>query len=114
MSVISQLESEKISPFIALSQIDNFDGSRMVNRLCKHFSHKIDAGWNDTQGYIEFAMGFCDMTAGNDFIRMRCGAKTKAELDEIRDCIDAHFNRFSKHSNNILHWRYLFNTSGGA
>lgn len=79
----------------------------MINRLCKHFAHKINAGWSDTQGYIEFAMGFCDMNADTSYIQMRCGADSKADLNEIIACINDHFYRFAKTSNACLTWRCL-------
>ena len=77
---------------------------RMLKRLCKHFSHKIDAGWNNSLGYIEFAMGFCDMKASKNQLDFRCGANSETELKEITDCIDTHFVRFSKRVECSLKW----------
>ncbi len=106
MSVISQVQAEHKSPFMAVASVQHIDGRKMIHRLCKHFSHKIDAGWNDNQGYIEFAMGVCDMSADEQAIHLHCGSGSQAELDEIVDCINVHFQRFAKSFDFTLHWNY--------
>ncbi len=102
--IINQVQAQQHTAITAFATITDFDGLRMLKRLCKHFSHKVPAGWNEQQGYIEFAMGFCDMTSGNEQLNLRCGAKTQAELFEIIDCINTHFLRFAKQTDRSLTW----------
>lgn len=104
MSVINQVKAEADSLMLASSTVVDIDGGRMIKRLCKHFSHKIDAGWNESLGYIEFAMGFCDMTGSKDKLDFRCGADSEIELKEITDCISIHFARFSRRVECSLQW----------
>ena len=107
MSVVNQVKAEHSSPFQALSSVADIDGERMIKRLCKHFSHKVNAGWNEGLGYIEFAMGFCDMNADKSQLSLRCGANSIEELTEITDCIDSHFVRFAKQRECSLKWRII-------
>lgn len=108
MSVIKQVQAEHHMQLLAFSRVQGIDSLRMLKRLCKHFSHKIPAGWNDQQGYIKFAMGFCDMRADKQQIELRCGANTRDELTEIIDCIDNHFLRFAKQADLSLTWNIEF------
>jgi len=104
MSIIKQVQADHERPFLALTAVNDFNGTRMINRLCKHFSHKINAGWNERHGYIEFEMGFCDMKANNNDLSLRCGANSQTDLLEITDCIHSHFLRFAKRTDCFLVW----------
>ncbi|NTS78831.1 DUF2218 domain-containing protein [Catenovulum sp. SM1970] len=88
----------------------------MINRLCKHFSHKINAVWNENQGFIEFEMGFCQLDAQGELLVFQCGAKTESELTEITDCMDSHFIRFAKQADEsvrpLLMWRVTHTKEG--
>jgi len=101
---INQVQAKQSTALTAFATITNFDGLRMLKRLCKHFSHKVPAGWDEHQGYIEFAMGFCDMTTEYQQLNLRCGAKTQTELLEIIDCINTHFLRFATQADRTLTW----------
>ena len=35
------------------------DPGRLINRLCKHFRHKIEAEWTATDGRLAFSIGSC-------------------------------------------------------
>ena len=107
MGVIKQVQAEQGSLLLALSTVVDIDGKRMIKRLCQHFSHKINAGWNESHGYIEFAMGFCDMKGNANQMNFRCGANSEAELKEIIDCIETHFTRFMKQGECSLEWKLI-------
>lgn len=105
MSAIKQVQRDQEGLLLALSTVVDIDGKRMIKRLCRHFSHKVNARWNEGRGYIEFAMGFCDMRGNANQLNFRCGANSEAELREIVDCIEAHFTRFMKQFECSLEWK---------
>ncbi|AWB66133.1 DUF2218 domain-containing protein [Saccharobesus litoralis] len=104
MSIINQVQSQQTAKFKVIAAINNLDSSRMIKRLCKHYSHKVDAGWNQNQGYIQFAMGFCDLQAKPEHLTLTCWANSQAELEEIAQCVARHFARFIKQPEMQLTW----------
>jgi hypothetical protein len=59
-----------------------------VQRLCKHFAHKIQAHWEETQGHVQFEMGTANMFASIDVLTLICKANNAIDLDDIVDTID--------------------------
>lgn len=74
-------------------------------RLCKHFSHKVPASWDDTQGKVLFAMGSCLMSATDTELHVRCIADNSDDLGEILDTMKGHFDRFASKDQLILQWQ---------
>ena len=85
-------------------EIMGADARRYLHRLCKHFSHKVHADWSENQGYVEFAMGSCRMTAGAEALSFQCEAANQSDLQEIVDTIDRHFVRFAEKHKLSLSW----------
>ncbi|WP_444997305.1 DUF2218 domain-containing protein [Aliikangiella sp. IMCC44359] len=106
MNITNQFQVEPNSPFLALSTVIDIDASRMIKRLCQHFSHKINVEWSDNNGYIEFEMGVCHLDNDNSQLNFCCGANSEAELIEIVDCIESHFLRFGKKTDASLKWNF--------
>ncbi|OUS31596.1 hypothetical protein A9Q99_03230 [Gammaproteobacteria bacterium 45_16_T64] len=76
-----------------------------LSRLCKHFSHKVPANWDDTQGKVLFAMGSCLMSATDTELHVRCIASNIDDLGEILDTMKGHFDRFASKDQLILQWQ---------
>jgi hypothetical protein len=74
-------------------------------RLCKHFAHKIQAHWEETQGHVQFEMGTANMFASTDVLTLFCKANNAIDLDDIVDTIDRHFERFAKAEELVLEWQ---------
>lgn len=104
MAIIEQFKTKGNKKLIASAVVSDLDSARMIRRLCKHFSHKIDAGWNNSNGYIEFHTGFCEMSIAGRQLNLRCGADSEVELTELVDCIDSHFSRFDKETEQSIKW----------
>jgi len=79
-------------------------GSKYINKLCKHLTHRVTAEWNDDKGTVFFDMGICVMTATDDLLSVVCTAETASELDEILDTMKRHFDRFAVKDQLVLDW----------
>lgn len=77
---------------------------RFVRMLCKHFAHKVKADWNEQSGWVEFAMGSCDLQASSTGLQVRCRAGNEADLEEVADTIKSHFDRFAQKQQLVLNW----------
>lgn len=82
-------------------------GAKYVQRLCKHFAHKVQAHWEETQGQVQFEMGTAEMFASTEVLTLICKANTTNDLDEIVDTMDRHFERFAKADELLLEWQQV-------
>ena len=83
----------------------NIDATKYLRRLCKHFSHKVAAKWDDSVGHVTFAMGECSLQADGDALHMTCSANEQSALDDIVETVDSHLVRFAHDSEVNLQWR---------
>jgi len=79
-------------------------GSKYINKLCKHFTHRVTAEWSDDKGTVFFDMGICVMTATDDLLSVVCTAETGSDLDEILDTMKRHFDCFAVKDQLVLDW----------
>lgn len=82
-------------------------GAKYVQRLCKHFAHKVQAQCEETQGKVQFEMGTADMFASTDVLTLTCKANNATDLGDIVDTIDRHFERFAKADELVLEWQQI-------
>lgn len=80
------------------AQVSTPNASRYINRLCKHFSHKIEATWDADQADLQFAAGHCQMTATSEHLQMICTATTADQAQQVADIVGGHLTRFAEGS----------------
>lgn len=80
-------------------------GSKYLQRLCKHFAHRVSADWDEHSGNVCFAEGTCTLQADASGLQMICSADSEQELIEIVDTMDRHFIRFAKAEAPELIWQ---------
>lgn len=78
---------------------------RLINRLCKHFRHKIEAEWTETDGLLTFSIGECRLEAAAGELRMVCRSPTVAELEELGQVMASHLIRFAGDEVDEVHWQ---------
>ncbi|EGM75999.1 hypothetical protein Rhein_3991 [Rheinheimera sp. A13L] len=88
-----------------VAQVKTPNGSKYLQRLCKHFAHRVSADWDENRGNICFAEGTCTLQADALGLQMICSADSEQELVEIVDTIDRHFIRFAKAEAPELIWQ---------
>lgn len=80
------------------------NGSRYINKLCKHFTHRVPASWTEHEGVVEFDMGFCRMASNGQALSFVCEAENNHDLNEILDTVKGHFDRFAMKDQLVLNW----------
>ena len=85
--------------------IETTQGEKYLRRLCKHFSHRVPARWDDSQGKVSFAMGDCLMSASDSTLLIRCVAGNDADAEEVAETIKSHFDRFAQKDGLVLAWQ---------
>ncbi len=102
----AQLQSQhtSIKRFCADSSIVTNEALRYLQRLCKHFRHKVPVTLTEQTGLIEFAMGTCELTADDHVLNMHCETVDYFALSEIMQTMQSHFERFSKPETAAITW----------
>jgi len=76
-----------------------------INRLCRHFAHKVNAKWDTESGYIIFSIGRCLLNTDLKGLQIRCEAPDDQQLQELMGVIKSHFDRFAVKEDQLqLQW----------
>lgn len=75
-----------------------------INLMSRHFSHKIDAQWDDNESHMPFSIGQCVLKNEGDKLHIACQASDVEQLTQLMDVIKSHFDRFAYKDSLILHW----------
>lgn len=87
------------------TRVPTTNPERLINRLCKHFRHKIEAEWTETDGMLTFSIGECRLGAEEKELRMVCQSPTGAELEELGQVVASHLIRFAGDEVDEVHWK---------
>ncbi len=77
------------------SDIATAAGQRYLVQLCKHFSHRLPASWDEAGGCIEFPFGTCTLKATPDALSVGVEAASEPELDRMEQVVLSHLQRFA-------------------
>ncbi len=78
-----------------------------LQRQCKHFSHKVEVKYNETDALITFEEGICIMKANHQALYLRCEANSPSDLKEITDTMDRHMEGFARGETFDMQWQEL-------
>lgn len=78
---------------------------RYMQALCHHFGRKVDASCEDTNGWVEFPFGRCDMAIANHELEFHARAKDADALEQVVRIVTSHLDRFAFRENPDLNWQ---------
>ena len=81
------------------------EASRILQRLCFHFSRKITVRYDEHAGDAEFPWGHCRLTADAGHLRFDCQAADTDQLARVQGAIDAHIELFSRKQPLRVDWQ---------
>ena len=81
------------------------EASRILQRLCYHFSRKITVQYDAHQGEAEFPWGRCTMRADDTHLHVDCRAEDAEALARVQLAIDSHIELFSRKSPLSMEWQ---------
>lgn len=87
------------------ARVSTPDASRLINRLCKHFRHRIEAEWNERHGQLHFSIGECRLSAEPDALVLRCESPSTQQLDELGEVVASHLVRFAGDQVEAVQWQ---------
>lgn len=89
----------------AVSFVKTDTPSKYINRLCKHFAHKVTVDYDDGQGEITFNLGKGTIVKHNDGLLLIAEANQQESLEKVVEVMDKHFVRVAWQEDVKLNWQ---------
>lgn len=81
------------------------NGSKYLQQLCKHWSHKFPVEFTPERGRIDLGEGrICAMEASPDALIVRASADDAAGLPRLEGVIADHIKRFAFKEELVFEW----------
>lgn len=71
------------------------NGSRYLQQLCKHWSHKFEVTFDAKTGRIDLPFGPVTLDAGDDALRVTIELSDPATAEQARKVVAEHLDRFA-------------------
>ncbi|WP_409439274.1 DUF2218 domain-containing protein [Psychromonas sp. GE-S-Ul-11] len=80
--------------------------ARYLQTLCRHFSRKVPAEWNEQTGKVNFAMGNCELTnlTESNELAVICSADSLAKLTTVQRILEQHVTMLSRRETIHIVW----------
>lgn len=89
----------------AYAELKTEKASNYVQRLCKHFAHKIPVEYTETAGRADFEQGQAQMTADDGLLSLTIVAPTTEGMERCKAIVEDHLVRFAFRENvERLYW----------
>jgi uncharacterized protein len=77
------------------AEIATASASRYLQRLCKHFAHKLPVEFDPNAGKISFPIGDCDLAADGEKLSIDLTAPEAEQMPQLKDVVIRHLERFA-------------------
>lgn len=85
--------------------VETGNASGYLQRLCKHFGHKLEVEFTPETGSIAFEFGRAALRAGPDGLTMTALAGNEEDLARLREVLASHLERFAFREELKVDWR---------
>ena len=93
---------------ISEARVATAHGSRYLQQLCKHWSHKFTVDFTAERGMIDFRDGrACALAATADALTLRATVPDGADAERFETVIAEHLKRFAFREELAFDWRRL-------
>jgi hypothetical protein len=79
-------------------------GSKYLQQLCKHFSHKVTVDYDSEAARVDFPFGLCFMVAGADTLAFYMQSPRPEGLMRAKAVVDDHLLRFGFREELTIEW----------
>lgn len=77
------------------ARVPTENGSKYLQQLCKHWSHKLDVSFDEHQGTVRFPDAVATMTAEPATLVVSVEAEDLSIVERMRDVVANHLDRFA-------------------
>jgi len=89
---------------LSRAEIATSSGAKLINRLCKHWSHKLEVEHSEQDAKIVFASGTCLMHAEPDRLLVSIETLEEEHLDQLEGVVESHLMRMAKDESLEIVW----------
>ena len=75
-----------------------------MKQLCKHFRHKHEVSWTESQGTLKFPFGTGHLRSREDTLELVVHAADEARLEYIERVVGGHLERFGRRDELTVEW----------
>lgn len=86
------------------AEIATESGARLMNRLCKHWAHKLEVEQGEEESRVVFEDGSCVMRAEPDKLVVAIEALEEESLDRLEGVVDSHLQRMAGDEELTIVW----------
>jgi hypothetical protein len=79
----------------AIAEVPTTNGSKYLQQLCKHWSHKLEVAFDAAQGTVRFPEAVATMTAGPQSLLVAIEAEDPAVVERMKGVVSSHLDRFA-------------------
>ncbi|WP_398470674.1 DUF2218 domain-containing protein [Tardiphaga sp.] len=79
-------------------------GSRYLQQLCKHWSHKFETTFDLYEGRVILTIGDVNLSARPDHLVVQLNARTAQDLQTLREVLISHVDRFAFRETLLYDW----------
>lgn len=80
---------------ISRAEIATESGDKLINRLCKHWAHKLEVEQAEGEGRVTFDAGSCLMKAEPGKLHVAVEALDEEGLDRLEGVVASHLERMA-------------------
>ncbi len=80
---------------ILVAQVPTTNGSRYLQQLCKHWSHKFAVDFTPERGTVTMPFGPLQMIAHAETLEVRLDLAGADMADRAKEVVSAHLDRFA-------------------
>ena len=80
---------------LSRAEIATPSGERLINRLCKHWSHKLDVEQSKEQATVHFETGTCLLHAEPERLLVSIETLEEEHLDQLEGVVESHLVRMA-------------------
>ncbi|ALM51060.1 DUF2218 domain-containing protein [Halomonas huangheensis] len=85
------------------AQVMTPSGQRLINRLCKHWAHKLEV--DIEQGRVVFEGGVCLMRADDASLQVDLQAENAELLERLKGVVASHLERMAGKETLVINWQ---------
>ena len=90
----------------SIATVKTVKAERYLAQLCKHFCHKVPAGFEGCVGWMELPIGRVDLEASDQGLTLKLVGEDSDKLTELAELMQRHLERFAFREDLIIVWHH--------
>ena len=80
---------------VARGRARTASGSKYLQQLCKHWSHKFEVEFSESRGQVRFPAAVATMEASTDALLVTIETNDEASVEQLKATVIRHLDRFA-------------------